>query len=202
MNFEENDINHQRKIIGEFFLQFDTVISTIPFNIPRIIYKKDHTELEKRNIETLLCAMTASTLKISYDSLIFDNYKELPELVKANKEISKIVDKVTEIRNSFAHGSYRLGWKDFDGNIDKDYFSLRHSKATKSGYEKRSWIYKISQVELLIKQLQNINNAYLLMNTIVFLHSQEQEIDSHIANLTESIPKIGKIEFKPIMELK
>lgn len=95
-----------------------------------------------------------------------------------------------------------MGWKDFDGNIDKDYFSLRHSKATKSGYEKRSWSYKISQVEQLIKQLQNINNAYLLMNTIVFLHSQEEEIDSHIANLTESIPKIGKIEFKPITELK
>lgn len=83
MNFEENDINHQRKIIGEFFLQFDMVISTIPFNIPRIIYKKAHTELEKRNIETLLCAMTASTLKITYDSLIVDKLQRITRICKS-----------------------------------------------------------------------------------------------------------------------
>jgi hypothetical protein len=202
MYFEETHINHQKKIIGDFFIKFDSVISMFPFIIPKIIYKKDPTELELRNIETLLCGMTASTLRQIYDSLIVDNYKELTELVRANQSLSKIIEKVTEIRNSFAHGSYRLGWEDFHGNLHKDYFSLRHSKATKNGYEKRSCIFKISQVEQLIKQLVNIEDAYLNMSIIFFLHREEKEIDSHILRLIESINKIDKIEFEPIKKLQ
>jgi len=202
MDFTQEDFNYQNKVIGEFFVQFDLAISTIPFTIPRIIYKRSHSNLELRNIETLLAGMSANQLKAIYDSLIADNYKDLPELIKANKILSTAVDKITEIRNSFAHGSYRLGWKDLNGNIDKNYFSLRHSKATKSGYEKRSWIFKLTQVQKLIDQLRIINSSYTSMNAVFHLHSQSQKLEPTMSIFLSTVPTIGKIEFIPIEELK
>lgn len=202
MNFTKSDEDYQSKIIGEFFVYFDMAISVIPFGIPKIIYKRNYTELEKRNIQTLLSGMVASSLKISFDSLLADNYKELPELIKINDNLSKSLDKITEIRNSFAHGSYRIGWKDFDGNMDKDFFSLRHSKATKKGYEKRSGIYKISQLENLINELRIMQKSYLLIFTIITLKNQNQDFNMYMDILRETLKSIGKLDFKPLLEEK
>ena len=202
MYLKQEDINYQHKIIGEFFVSFDKAISTIPFTIPKIIYKRECSKIELRNIETLLHEMAASTLKNTFDSLVADNYGKFPDLIKANSTVSKKMGEIIEIRNSFAHGSYRLGWKNLDGKIHKDFFSLRHSKATKKGYEKRSGIYNISQVENLIKQLLTIDHSYILMYTIFTQDSLEQETNSLIESLTKNVEEIGKVEFKPIEQIK
>ena len=200
--FTLEDSHYQNRIIGEFFIKFDSAISTIPFIIPQIIYDRHYSNLEQRNIETLLVGMTASSLKTIFDSLLFDNYKSIPELLSENNKISKALAVIIEYRNSFAHGSYRIGWKDLNGNMHKDYLSLRHSKATKDGYEKRSGIYSISQIEKLINQLRTISSSYLLINTILFHIREKYEITNEMETLKTMVSQIGKVELKPIEILK
>jgi hypothetical protein len=202
MNYTQEDADNQTALIGKFFVQFDQAISVIPYNIPQIIYRRQCTIIEKRNIETLLSDLTASSLREKFDSLLADNYSEFPELIKFNKKLSSTVAEMSQIRNSFAHGSYRLGWKNFDAELDKSHFSLRHSKATKSGFEKRSKIYNIEQVEKLIRQLLIIQNAYFKLSAIFMLDNGGQSFLEHIEFFKVDVTNIGKVQFFATEELK
>lgn len=202
MNYTQEDSDNQSTMIGKFFVQFDQTISVIPFNIPQIIYKRRCTLLEKQNIETLLSDLTASSLREKFDSLIADNYSKFPELIATNKKLSTSIAEMSQIRNSFAHGSYRLGWKNFDGELDKTHFSLRHSKATKKGFEKRSKIYKLEQVEKLILQLHIMQNAYSKLSAIFMLDNGGQYFLDHIELFKADVSEIGKIQFIATKEIK
>jgi hypothetical protein len=202
VNYTQEDADNQSKLIGKFFVQFDQTISIIPFMIPKIIYKRNCSNIEKRNIETLLSDLTASSLREKFDSLLADNYSEFTDLIEANKKLSTSLAEMAQIRNTFAHGSYRLGWKNFDGELDKDHFSLRHSKATKNGYEKRSKIHNMEQVEKLIKQLLIMQNAYFKLSTIFMLNNGNQQFLEYIEIFKVDVSKIGKVQFSTIKELK
>lgn len=201
MNYTQEDADKQSKLIGKFFVQFDLTISIIPFMIPQIIYKRDCTNIEKRNIETLLSDLTASSLREKFDSLLADNYSEFTDLIDANKKLSASTAEMAQIRNTFAHGSYRLGWKNFDGELDKDHFSLRHSKATKNGYEKRSKIHNIDQIEKLIRQLLIMQNAYFKLSAIFMLNNGNQKFLEHIEFFKVDVSNIGKVQFSATEEL-
>lgn len=202
MEFTQKDYDYQTKLIGDFFVRFDQAISVMPFLIPQIIYKKRCSAIERRNIDTLLSEMTASSLRNKFDSLLADNYSDFPELIRANTELSSAASKIAEIRNSFAHGSYRIGWKNFEGKQDKNHFFLQHSKATKKGFDKRAKIYHIDQIKRLNQQLWTLYNAYIKFGAIFLLQNKNQSILDHIEFIKSDIKDIGKIQFSSIKERK
>lgn len=202
MDFSIEDEVYQKQLIGEFFVEFDQLISTLPFLIPKLVFNQDMNGLVKSNIETLICSFTASQLLSVYDSLLKDNIEPLvPELIKMNNALSKETVRLVEIRNEFAHGAYRIGWKNFEGELDKGTFSLRFSKATKRGFEKRSRIYAIKSLSEIIKKMRLLKDAYLRIASILSLYYSGQSILEQLENLESIIKSIGTVEFKSIDEI-
>ena len=186
----------QRELIGDFFIQFDRAISSIPFLIPQIVFPINITKEQNVNIETLLAGMNAHQLKVKFDSLIIDNFKDQAELIQLNKKLSNKTTKLIEIRNSFAHGSYRIGWSNFSGEISENTFSLKHSKETKTGYEKRSKIHTTKELEKLIYQEHQIYSCYMQIAAIFDTIAMDNDISIFIENLRLQIEKIGIIKFE------
>ncbi|UII26746.1 hypothetical protein LVD15_26200 [Fulvivirga maritima] len=197
----EEEIDTQHQLIGKFFVQYEETISIIPFLIPKIIFSDNNFGKNKRNIEILLEGLTSSSLRTKFDALIADNYRSQELLIKLNCKLSNINASITEIRNSFAHGSYRLGWSDFDGNLNKNTFSLRHSKSTKKGFQKRSRIYQIDELENLLRQMSYLKKAYQQIGVIIGLLNEDIEIQQKLINLEDHINNIGQINFQHIDEL-
>jgi len=193
----KEEIDFQKQLIGDFFIQFDSAISFIPQIIPRIIFPINLDYQKGRNIENLLAGMTADVLKSKLDSLVVDNYPKETKLFELNSKLSNKVSEIIEIRNSLAHGSYRLGWINLKGDYHKDTFSLRHSKSTKkNGYEKRSKIHHIEELQQLIQQLHIINNSYSKICSIIMLINDGRDDGSRlIKQLEEDLKNIGKIKF-------
>ena len=197
----QEDIDKQLKLIGEFFVQYDHAISVIPFIIPKLIFGQSLNPQNQRNIETLLSDLATESLRAKFDSLLADNHKDIPKLIGLNSRLSNAVVSITQIRNSFAHGSYRLGWEDFDSSLNAATFSLKHSKATKKGFQKRSRIYDIKELENLIFQLRVINTCYIKIAAILDLQFYKQDISSHLIFLEIELDKIGQIKLPHLKEL-
>ncbi len=196
MTFEEN--NNQKKLIGEFFINFDYAVSVIPFIIPDILFPNNISKIQQVNVETLLEGLTTNPLIAKFDALLYVNYKNNEKLLKYNSQLSTKIKSISEIRNSFAHGSYRLGWCDFNGKLDKKYFNLKHSKLTKkNGFEKRSNIYNIDEIKKLNTQLLIIYNCYIKISAII--NNINENLDYHllIEQLSNDLLSIGNISFTP-----
>lgn len=196
----ENQVNYQKQLIGEFIILFENLNGIVRFIIPKIIFTSSITERQNKNIETLLEQLTFSPLLNKFDSLIADNYSDFQRLITLNKELSIKSGKLLEIRNTIAHGSYRLGWRDFDGNLSSEYFSLMRSKSTKSGFEKRSMIISINSIEDLIKQVRDLNNSYFRISSIITFINLNQDISAHLDCLENEIHciKVTKIKYEVI----
>jgi hypothetical protein len=197
--FTEKDLERQKALIGDFIIRFERLNDWIRFILPNIIFSKQITKLELENIETLMTDLGAEQLRSKFDSLIFDNFSSFPELSKTNNKLSIKVSELTSIRNSIAHGTYRLGWKDFNAELSDDTFSLRHSKSTKKGYEKRSKIISTKDLIELNQQLEKLASCYKLVYIIIRNLSHHNRIDlagKNLEVLIKKIDEIGKINLK------
>ncbi len=192
--FTEKGLEKQKALIGDFIIRFESLNDWIRFILPNIIFKKQITELELKNIETLMTDLGAEQLRSKFDLLIFDNFSSFPELSKTNNKLSNKISELTSIRNSIAHGTYRLGWKDFNAELSDDTFSLRHSKSTKKGYEKRSKILSTKDLIELNEQLEKLAFCYKLIHIIIRNLSNHNRIDLAEKNLQALVKKIDEID--------
>jgi len=192
--FTDEGFEKQKALIGEFIIRFENLNDWIRLILPKIIFPKVITKTELNNIETLMTDLGAEQLKSKFDSLIFDNFSSFPELSKTNNKLSNKVSELTSIRNSIAHGSYRLGWKDFNAELRDNTFSLRHSKSTKKGYEKRSKIISIKDLIELNEQLNELASCYKLISIIIRNLSYHNRIDLAEKNLKLLVNKIDEID--------
>ncbi|ADY28197.1 hypothetical protein Celly_0362 [Cellulophaga lytica DSM 7489] len=192
--FTEKGSEKQKALIGDFIIRFESLNDWIRFILPNIIFKKQITELELKNIETLMTDLGAEQLRTKFDSLIFDNFSSFPELSKTNNKLSNKVSELTSIRNSIAHGTYRLGWKDFKAELSDDTFSLRHSKSTKRGYKKRSKIISTKDLIELNELLEKLAFCYKLIHIIIRNLSNHNRIDLAEKNLHALVKKIDEID--------
>src|SRR5690606_23397177 len=120
-----------------------------------------------KNFDCLTSELTTNPLKSKFDSLLADNFKHLEKLINLNKSLSNKVTKVQEIRNTIVHSSYRLGWKNFNGELDVDTLSIRKSKSTKDGFEKRAMIISTTQLKEYNSDLKKISSCYNLIAAII-----------------------------------
>jgi hypothetical protein len=192
-------IKTQKALIGEFIILFENINEWIRFIIPRIILLNFSDQLGINNIHTLLEGLTSDPLRNKLDSLINDNFSEFATVTLINKKLSKKVTELPQIRNSIAHGTYRLGWEDHVGNLNPEFFSLMHPKATKNGFEKRSKIIEIKTIEKLIFQMKLIMDCYANLTSIITqinLGKNETDITKFITLIENNLKEIGTIELK------
>ncbi|MGY5849190.1 hypothetical protein [Salegentibacter sp. F14] len=198
-DFSKEGIENQKKLIGEFVILFEDINDWIRLLIPEIVLQNSANYQQKKNVETLLTDLTAEPLKSKFDSLIFDNFSEFPELINTNKKLSKKVSNLNIIRNSIVHGSYRLGWKNFEGELSDQTFSIRHSKTTGKGYQKRSKIFRTSDLINLNKNLRKISGCYNSL-AVIILHSnifkQKNNAEEQIKNFQECVEEIENIKLE------
>lgn len=201
--FTKEEIEKQKALIGEFVIRFEDINDWIRFIIQHIILKDIEPvyELLSKNIETLLSDITAEPLRSKFDSLIVDNFNDYPELIKFNNLLSNKLQDLTTIRNSLVHGSYRLGWKNFQGEVSSNTLSLRHSRPTKRGFEKRSKIFLTTELSKLNHTLIQIAGCYNSIQVIIgFIKTgmENDSINELIQNLGQEINSIEKIKLSHI----
>jgi hypothetical protein len=192
--FTKEGLEKQKALIGEFIILFESLNDTMRFILPKIIFPKHITELQSKNIETLMTDLGAEQLKSKFESLIFDNFYSFPQFTKTNSRLSIKTSELAGIRNSIAHGSYRLGWHNFNGELSDNSFSLRHSKSTKNGYQKRSKIISTDELIELNKTLHEISSCYTLIQSIILLINVENRIDLAESYITSFIKKVDELE--------
>lgn len=195
--FTEEGKEKQKALIGEFIINFENLNDWMRFIIPSIILKENLSNVNIKNIETLLTDLAAESLRSKFDSLIYDNFKSFPDFVNTNKILSKKVADLNQVRNSIAHGSYRLGWKDFEGGMSDESLSLRHSKPTKSGYEKRSKIISTSDLIELNENLLKVSSCYNSIAIIIrniYVHKNKIQAIKFIEKLSLQVNNINKLK--------
>jgi hypothetical protein len=165
--FSREGIEKQKALIGDFVIQFEHLNDWIRFIIPEILFQMPVPEIDKNNVETLLTDIGAELLRSKFDSLVADNFSDYPDFIECNKKLSNKIANLTTIRNSIVHGTYRLGWKNFQAELSDSTFSLRHSKTTKNGYERRSKIISIEELEFLVQTMRRISACYNSISVII-----------------------------------
>ena len=199
--YTDEGIEKQKNLIGDFVINFENLNDWMRFIIPGIIFKGNGTTSQNKNIDTLLTDLGAEQLRAKFDSLIHDNFQSYPDFVIRNKELSKKVSQLSNIRNSIVHGSYRLGWKDFQGRLSDDSFSLRHSKPTKNGYEKRSMIISTNDLIELNTNLQKLSSCYNsihVINRSIWIYKKDDLINRQIENFSGLVKSIKKLNLEHI----
>ncbi|WP_127022004.1 hypothetical protein [Flagellimonas beolgyonensis] len=195
------NVEKQFMLIGEFIVRFEDINDWIRFLIPRIIFKEDQTELQVKSIESLTESITAYPLRIKLDSIIADNFRNCERLVRLNQRLSSKQEKLPEIRNTITHGSYRLGWKDFSGNLSSETLSIQHGKATKGGFEKRSRIISTIKLEEMNKNLIRVSKSYNYIAAIIRClnyHDLPNQADKYLDWLEEEINSIEKFKLEEV----
>ena len=190
------DFEKQEALIGRFIISFESINDWIRFIIPVIIFPNGVNEIQRRNIDSLLTDLGADQLRLKFDSLIFDSFSSFHGFIKVNNILSKKVSDLIPIRNSIAHGSYRLGWKNFNLESSNSTFSLRHSKSTKKGYQKRSKIISVDDLDNLIKITDEIISCYHKISVIIKhlnIHKKVDLAENKIIQLTEEVNNLDKI---------
>lgn len=199
--FTNINIQKQYSLIGEFVVRFEDINDWIKFLIPRIIFPSEQSDLQLRNINSLTENITAKPLRTKLDSLIADNFPNYPRLSELNNKLSsKIVD-LPEIRNTIVHGSYRLGWKDFDGNLSSNTLSIQHSKTTKKGFEKRLKIISTEKLENLNNNIKKVSKSYNYIAGIINClkyHNLPEQADKYVLWLEDEIKSIKKFKLEGI----
>ena len=199
LEFSNEGLERQKTLIGDFIIQFEHLNDWMRFTIPRIIYGVFPTELKMRNIETLLTDLGAESLKSKFDSLLVDNFQDHPKLIDLNNKLSTKFSSLCNIRNTIAHGTYRLGWKNFNAGMNDESFSIRHSKATKKGYQKRSKIISVAELESLIISVRSLYPCYSHINTYIrcIQKKERNELkERYIKELERLVSSIDKIKFE------
>jgi len=199
--FTDINIQKQYSLIGEFVVRFEDINDWFKFLIPRIISPINQSDLQLRNINSLTENITAKPLRTKLDSLIADNFPNYPRLSELNNKLSSKIVTLPEIRNTIVHGSYRLGWKDFDGNLSGNTLSIQHSKTTKQGFEKRSKIISTEKLENLNKNMIKVSKSYNYIAAIIRClkyHKLPEQADKYILWLEDEINSIKKFKLEEI----
>lgn len=188
---DENKV--QKALIGDLIIEFEQISAFIRYIILIICYP-NHTLIQNNNIETLLEGLTSDPLRKKLEALIYDNYSECLELLELNKKLSDKFNLMIQIRNSIAHGSLLIGWKNFNGELSADTFLLKHTKTTKTGIDRNSKIINIKSIERLNKQMQTINSAYSNLCVLINKDISNENRELYLKRLKNLIDKIGSIE--------
>lgn len=199
--FTDINIQKQYSLIGEFVVRFEDINDWFKFLIPRIIFPINQSDLQLRNINSLTENITAKPLRTKLDSLISDNFPDYPRLSELNNKLSSKIVNLPEIRNTIVHGSYRLGWKDFDGNLSGNTLSIQHSKTTKQGFEKRSKIISTEKLENLNKNMIKVSKSYDYIAAIIRClkyHKLPEQAGKYILWLEDEINSIKKFKLEEI----
>ncbi|MBE9467888.1 MAG: hypothetical protein IMY72_06135 [Bacteroidetes bacterium] len=189
----ENELNKQKSLIGEFVIRFEQICALIRLMILEVCYP-NYTKLQNNNTETLLEGLTSDPLRKKLEALIYDNFPNDDEMLLLNKKISDKFNKIIPIRNSIAHGSMLMGWKNFKGELSADTFLLKHSKTTKKGIDRNSKIINIKSIEKLIKQINWIDIYYSTLYILIDRNKTKKDKEQYLNRLKKDIDKIGKIE--------
>lgn len=199
--YSDEGIQNQKALIGEFFISFEQICDYIRFIIPMIIFKEIPNEENKNNVEILLTDITMNNLLDKFNALISENYKAYPKLIQTNNRLHSKIAELSKIRNSFAHGSYRLGWENFKGDLSNESFSLRHSKSKKTGYEKRSYILSIEKLKVFNSNLKKVDNCYgKISSAILNINLDNSKIFNNIIDdLSNELNSIDKLDFKSLI---
>jgi hypothetical protein len=78
--------------------------------------------------------------------------------------------------------------------LSDDTFSLRHSKSTKGGYEKRAKIISTTDLIVLNEQLKKLAFCYKLIRIIIRNLSNHNRIDLAERDLQKLVKKINEID--------
>jgi len=205
IDFTKEGLEKQKALVGEFVIHFEDLNDWIRFLIPRIIYKKFDNDLQLRNINCLTEGLSSDQLRNKFDSLIADNFKDLKKFIKVNQELSTKTAQFTTIRNSIVHGSYRLGWKNLNGEMNDSSFSLKHSKSTKKGFEQRSMIISIENLKELNQQLKLISYCYNLIASVRDTHwnyENLEQTEKYVDLLDKEVKKLKKPKLEHLEILK
>lgn len=202
-NSIKDGLEIQKALIGEFVIFFEDINDWIRFLIPKIIFKGKIDKTQIKNIDCLTEQLTLEPLKSKFDALIADNFKDLKKLIEINKKLSIKISSFTTIRNSIVHGSYRLGWENFQGILTNNSFSLRHSKSTKKGFEKRAMIVSIDKLKELNLELKKISFCLNLIAAILDTHfgyKLEKQTEIYLNLLDNEVNNIknSKLEYLDI----
>ena len=199
--FTKVDVKQQYALIGEFIVRFEDVNDWVRFLIPKIIFPSNRSELQSRNIDSLIENITADQLRTKFDSLLADNFPNCPRLSELNNKLSAKTVDLAKIRNTIVHGAYRLGWKDQEGNLSNNTLSIKHGKATKRGFEKRSRIISTEKLESLNADLFKVSKAYNYIAAVIDTLNNYQlpkQADKFIMFLEDEIKSIPKFKFEEI----
>ena len=197
--YNSDYIKDQRALVGEFVMRFENLNDWMRHIIPMIICENVDSKIQVRNIETLLADVTSEQLRSKFESLIFDNFSAYPKFINANKVFFKRTSDISKIRNSIVHGSYRLGWMNFVGEVSAETFSLRHSKATKGGYEKRSKIISNESLINLNGNLQKMGNSFnhiAVIVRLIMINKIPDKAQPNIKQFAERVLEQDKLELK------
>ncbi|KYG72090.1 hypothetical protein EV198_0140 [Roseivirga ehrenbergii] len=202
--FTEIDIQTQYALIGEFVVRFEDINDWLRFLIPKIIFPDKQSKLQTQNIGSLIENITADPLRSKFDSLISDSFTAYPKLSQLNLKLSSKIVELPQIRNTIVHGAYRLGWKDFEGNLSSDTLSVQHSKATKKGFEKRSKIISTKTLENLNRDMIKVSKSYNYIGAIIDClnhHNLPEQADKYLIFLDKEIDSFNKMKLDEILTL-
>jgi len=120
------------RLYGEFLTRFEFVCSRVRFAIWYLIYEDyDHS---KRNVcEIITEGRTADPLRKKFLGLIVERFSKPSNMYKSADLFSRQFSEITELRNSFAHGTPFLGQYDFIEETKRGRLALRHTKIKSDG---------------------------------------------------------------------
>jgi hypothetical protein len=189
----KDEIKNQNALIGEFLIGFEQICAAIRFTILNVLFP-NYSEVQNNNVEILLTDLTGYPLIKKLEALIQYNYSEEKDLLTLNKKLSDVFCKMNGLRNSIIHGSKLIGWKSFSGDLSSETLLLKHSKIVKSGFDRNSMIINISEIRKLIKQIQLLGNAYLLLHVLVDKMIPVESKVTYLKELKATIESVGDIK--------
>gem|GEM_PF-3033335 len=171
---EENIDKELTRLYGEFLVKFEFVCSRIRFVILHILYPNYDTT-HRNFVEIMTEGLTADPLRRKMVALSIEKYSKNSDIYKAANKISSIFSDLTELRNSFAHGTAFIGQYDFIDETKEGTIALRHPKLKKDGLDLNFRNFDANSIQELIKVFSALEKALSSLTVIISCPDKKTE---------------------------